>query len=429
VRGTVVTLYARAARNWNHAPAEIARGLREARQLHSRERRFVADALHGLTRMRRRLAFSLGLDAGEHATPSPEALYLAWLAGAAEDAPEPAAPALVTELERAGLAIASLQQAPERLRAIEDPVRRLAITHSYPDWLVDRLLGELGEEAARRFLVTSNHRARLCARANRLKNDRAELALVLQREGIETRPIALAPDALELLSHQNAYGLSAFREGRFELQDTASQLIGEVVAPPPRGRVLDFCAGAGGKTLHLSALLGGAGRVTSCDVSAPKLEELRKRARRAGCSNVEAHEIDRGGAPLDLGAPYDRVLVDAPCTGMGVLRRNPEARWRLTPKDALDLPIQQLAILHRASAHLAADGRLIYATCSTLRAENDEVVDRFLSENPRFERVLLKEILGKDRALQMGDGAVLRTSPAMHDADGFFAAVLRRRDR
>ena len=419
VRGVVTEVFGRAQHGWGRAHLEVARGLRDARQLHSRERRVVSDALHDMTRLRRRLAFAAGLDSGEHATPPPDQLYLAYLAQQGQPAELSAA------LTIAGLDAGRLASVGERLAAIEDPIRRLALEHSYPDWLVSRLIDERGLDSTALFLAASNHRAPLCARANRLKNDRGELGALLANEGIATRPLEIAPDGLELLTHHNAYALASFRDGRFELQDAASQLVGEVVAPPPRGRVLDLCAGAGGKTLHLAALLAGAGRVTACDVAGDKLEELRKRARRAGCSNVEARRIDRAG-PLGLGAPYDRVLVDAPCTGTGVLRRNPEARWRLGPNDVLELALWQLEILERAAPLVKPDGRLIFATCSALRAENDEVLARFLDRNRAFEPVLLKEILGKERALTMGDGIVLRTDPAHHAADGFFAAVLRR---
>ena len=419
VRGVVVELFGRAQQSWGRAHIELARGLRDARQLHSRERRAVSDALHDMTRMRRRLAFAAGLDHGEHATPSADALYLAYLA---QRAP---ASELQAALKTSQLDASLLAATDERLAAIDDPLRRLALSLSYPDWLVARLFDEMGPDEAALFLAASNRRAPLCARANRLKNDRATLAALLSKEGIETRPLELAPDGLELLTHHNAYGLAAFREGRFELQDAASQLVGEVVAPPPRSRVLDLCAGAGGKTLHLAAILSGAGRVTACDVVDGKLEELRKRARRAGCSNVEARRIDKEGS-LALGAPFERVLVDAPCTGTGVLRRNPEARWRLRPHDVLELPQRQLEILERAAPLVKPEGRLVFATCSVLRAENDDVLARFLDRNRGFEPVLLKEILGKERGLALGDGTVLRTSPAHHDADGFFAAVMRR---
>jgi 16S rRNA (cytosine967-C5)-methyltransferase len=277
-----------------------------------------------------------------------------------------------------------------------------------------------------------NRRAPLTARANRLKNTREELAERLRDERIESEPSTLAPDGLELHTRVNAYGLVAFKEGRFELQDAASQLVAELTAPPPRGTVLDFCAGAGGKTLHLGALLANRGRLYALDVSARKLSELRLRARRAGLTNLTAFTILRDGplpdAVLDhkLLARCDRVLCDVPCSGMGVLRRNPEARWRLLPTDLAELTATQAKILERAAPLVAPGGRLIYATCSVLAEENDRVVDRFLDAHPEFVAVPAKEILSAARAAQIGDGERLRMWPHVHDTDGFFAAVLRR---
>src|SRR5438270_5028539 len=161
-----------------------------------------------------------------------------------------------------------------------------------------------------------NRRAPLTARANRLKNTREELALILADDGVPTEPSPLAPDGLELVTHVNAYGLASFKEGRFELQDAGSQAIAELTAPPPRGVVVDACAGAGGKTLALGALLANRGRLTAFDVSDGKLEELRTRARRAGLTNVRAIAVDErapADAELELAGRADRVLCDVPC--------------------------------------------------------------------------------------------------------------------
>jgi 16S rRNA (cytosine967-C5)-methyltransferase len=227
----------------------------------------------------------------------------------------------------------------------------------------------------------------------------------------------------------NAFGLTAFREGLFEVMDEGSQLVAEAVAPPPRSRVVDACAGAGGKTLALAAMLANQGRILALDTSGKKLEELRRRARRAGISNLAAREVGSPVLPAEakLGA-WDRVLVDVPCSGLGTLRRNPEARWRLSPKAVDDYPADQLALLIAYAPLVASGGRLIYATCSVLREENDAVVERFLGERPDFVVMPLKEIWGKARAAEVGDETFLRLLPHVHDTDGFFAAVLRRKD-
>ncbi|MGZ3406738.1 MAG: RsmB/NOP family class I SAM-dependent RNA methyltransferase, partial [Polyangia bacterium] len=365
------------------------------------------------------LGFAIG---SEHATPL--ALYLVWLAGEF-----PGDGQVETELRVAGIDPARVGDGEARLAAIGDENERLATAQSYPTWLVARLVAERGRDDAEKLLAAMNRRAPLTARANRLKNTRDELALILADDGVPTQPSPLAPDGLELLTHVNAYGLQSFKEGRFELQDAGSQAIAELTAPPPRGVVVDACAGAGGKTLALGALLGNRGRLTAFDVSDGKLEELRTRARRAGLTNVRAVAVDEklaGSDELALHGHADRVLCDVPCSGLGTLRRNPEARWRLQPSDLDELPPLQRALLERYAPLVAVGGRLIYATCTVDAAENDAVVDAFLAAHPEFVSVPAKEILGKARAEQLGDGVRLRLTPHQHDTDGFFAAVLRR---
>jgi len=169
--------------------------------------------------------------------------------------------------------------------------------------------------------------------------------------------------------------------------------------------------------------------VLALDTDGKKLEELRRRARRAGLTNVSARAIADGGATLPPDAKagaWDRVLVDAPCSGLGTLRRNPEARWRLTPQVVRSFPARQLALLVTYAPLVAVGGRLIYATCSVVEAENEGVVSRFVAERDDFVRVPVKEIWGKERAAAVGDGLTLRLYPHTHDTDGFFAAVLRR---
>jgi 16S rRNA (cytosine967-C5)-methyltransferase len=227
----------------------------------------------------------------------------------------------------------------------------------------------------------------------------------------------------------NAFGLSAFRDGLFEVMDEGSQLVAELVAPPPGGRVVDACAGAGGKTLAIAASMAGKGRLLALDVDGKKLEELRRRARRAGLSNVAARPVGEAGLALPAEARlggWERVLVDAPCSGLGTLRRNPEARWRLTPQAAKAFPARQLALLITYAPLVAVGGRLIYATCTLAEDENDRVVERFCAERDDFVRVPVKEVWGRERGAAVGDGLSLRLLPHVHDTDGFFAAILRR---
>ena len=392
VRRRIVQIAEAAAHDWRRAPDMVARGLREARELGSAERRFASDAVHELCRWRRRLIFLANSE-------DTLALFEAWLAPA--------------------------EDAEMRIAAIPDPIARLGVSASYPDWMVARLVATLGEEQARKVCEAMNRRAPLTVRANRLKGDRYQLAERLRAEGIPSQPTVLARDGLVLETRRNVYALTAFREGWMELQDEASQLVAELVATPPRGTVIDACAGAGGKTLALAALLENRGRITAYDISGRKLDELRRRARRAGVSNVSAAEVE--SRPPEGAAEADRVLIDAPCSGLGVIRRNPESKWRVTAEELEELGTRQRAILDAYAPLVKPGGRLIYATCSLLAEENDARFDRFLEEHREFEAVTAKEILGRERASLMGDGLRLRLLPHQHDTDGFFAAVARRR--
>ncbi|MBI5478318.1 MAG: RNA methyltransferase [Deltaproteobacteria bacterium] len=430
VRRAIVTLAARARADWGFATAILATGFREA-HLGQAERRLVAEAVYGQIRLHRRIDHALGFGlrpTGRTLDDLPPgerdlARHLAWLVIAGGFGPDEVAAVAPGRVAPALRALARERQA---LAAVGDPQRRAAIELSYPDWILARFVGEVGLGEARRLCAAMNERAPLTVRANTVRTSRRDLARRLAAEGVETEPTALAAYGLRFARYVNAFGLAAFRDGLFEVQDEGSQLVAEACAPPPRGLVVDACAGAGGKTLALAALCGGRGRVVALDVDGRKLEELRRRARRAGLSSVQAR-APGPAATLGLLGRADRVLCDAPCSGLGVLRRNPEARWRLTPDSVAELPARQLGILEQYAGLCAPGGRLVYATCTVLRSENDDVVEAFLAAHPAFERVLLKEILGAARALELGDGTCLRLYPHRHGTDGFFAAVLRRR--
>jgi 16S rRNA (cytosine967-C5)-methyltransferase len=302
---------------------------------------------------------------------------------------------------------------------------------SYPTWLIELFAADLGQDQALALAEAMNRRAPMAVRANTGRIARDQLALRLSDEQVTSHPTPLSPDGLIFDTRVNAFGLTAFRDGLFEVMDEGSQLVAELVAPPPGGRVADACAGAGGKTLAIGARMAGKGRILALDTDGKKLEELRRRARRAGLTNLEARQVTEGGQNVGKSAAarpgaWDRVLVDAPCSGLGTLRRNPEARWRLTRAAVEAFPARQLALLVDYAPLVAVGGRLIYATCTVTRVENEAVVARFLAERDDFVQVPVKEIWGRERGEQVGDGTVLRLLPNRHDTDGFFAAVLRR---
>jgi 16S rRNA (cytosine967-C5)-methyltransferase len=426
----VLDLWQRTRIDWGFASERLADAFRRERRLRSEERRFAAETLYGMIRHLRRVDEALaagGLRPGG-AAPDRERLlaYLILEGGLAPQDAARHAPAI--DWRRAAAIDADL--ARER-----DPVRRIARMHSLPDWLAAALVAERGADVAAELAASLNQRAPMAVRANLLSGDADALVAELAGEGIAAHRGALASAAVLVDTRTNLFSLEAFKRGRFEAQDEGSQLVAELVAPPPRGRAIDYCAGAGGKTLALAALLGGRGRVVACDVDARKLVELRRRARRAGASNVQTIELPgdlAAAAPPALAAiegGSDRVLVDAPCSGIGALRRNPEARWRLVPADLERMPALQLAIARRALDLVEPGGRLIYATCTLLAAENQSVVERLVSERAGLEIVPIKDVWGSARAAPISDtsGRFLELLPHQHGTDGFFAAVLRRR--
>jgi 16S rRNA (cytosine967-C5)-methyltransferase len=424
-------LWQRTRIDWGFASERLAEAFRRERRLRSEERRFAAETLYGMIRHLRRVDEALaagGLRPGGGA-PDRERLLAYLVLEAGLDPRDAARHAPAIDWRR--LAGIDAELARER-----DPARRIARTHSLPDWLAQVLVAERGADEAGELAAALNQRAPMTVRANTLALDADALVAELDSEGVKAHRGALAPAAVTVDSRTNLFGLDSFRRGRFEAQDEGSQLVAELVAPPPRSRAVDYCAGAGGKSLALAAMLGNRGRVVACDVDRRKLAELRRRARRAGATNIQtvlvAGDLAAGLAPplVALEGRCERVLVDAPCSGIGALRRNPEARWRLVPGDLERLPALQLAIARRALDLVAPGGRLIYATCTVLEAENRGVVERLVAERPGLEVVPIKDVWGSARAAPLvdtRDGLFLELLPHRHGTDGFFAAVLRRR--
>jgi 16S rRNA (cytosine967-C5)-methyltransferase len=301
-----------------------------------------------------------------------------------------------------------------------------------PDWLAERLCAEYGEQAEP-LASSLSEAAPRSLRVNALKTDVEDASERLLAEGARVARGKLGRRALRLEGAFNPFVTRAFHEGLFELQDEGSQIVCELTAPPPRGLVVDACAGAGGKSLALAALLEGRGKVLGLDVDEQKLGELRRRAKRAGAANVQALAIGESGAlPSAVQAvvgKVDRLLIDAPCSGTGVLRRNPEARARLTPESIDRLTLLQRQIIERMLPLLAPGGRLVFATCSLLRAEGESLMDAVEAAHPELEPVNLAEIHDRAYVERFVRSAPhrLRLLPHLHDSDGFFVTCLRKR--
>lgn len=286
---------------------------------------------------------------------------------------------------------------------------------SIPDWLDEKGKEELGEQLWEKEIGALNKQAPVVIRANTLKITVAELQQKLRKEEIETNRIKNYPEALELVERSNIFRTEAFKNGFFEVQDASSQLVAHFLEVEPGMRVVDTCAGAGGKTLHLAALMQNKGQIIATDIYGNKLKELKRRARRAGAHNIDPRTIDTTKVIKKLYGTADRVLIDAPCSGLGVLSRNPDAKWKLQPEFLESLRDTQFEILENYSRILKPGGKMVYATCSVLPSENKEQVNRFLnSENGKnFKFIKDKSILSSETGYDGFYMALLEKGPQL----------------
>ena len=340
-----------------YADRVVAHLLKRDRRWGARDRAFVAETLYDCVRWWRLLAFI----ADDERPPAVVAAYWAWRHG--------------DTLRLEGFTGVTPADCAAALREVG---HRPALRESVPDWL-----HELGrrELPARwpRLLPALNEQADVFLRANTLRTDRQALKDALESEGVEVAWEPRGEQALRVVGRRNLWATQAFRAGHFEVQDIASQQVAPALDVQPGHTVVDACAGAGGKSLHLSALMENRGRLLALDIAKPKLRELRRRARRAGADNVEARVITSAKTVKRLYGSADRVLLDVPCSGLGVLRRNPDAKWKLTQGFVDEVRGWQRDILARYSRIARPGGRLAYATCSVLPSESEAQVADFLA--------------------------------------------------
>lgn len=315
------------------------------------------------------------------------------------------------------------------LKAKPEPTLSLVEQTDLPDWLAERLSALMPAEELQALARVLNQPAPLDLRVNALKAKRDDVLARFEREGIAAAACAFAPEGIRLAGKPALSKHPLFLDGAIEVQDEGSQLLGYLLAPKRGDMVVDFCAGAGGKTLLLGALMRSTGRLYAFDVSEKRLAKLKPRLARSGLSNVHpaviAHENDTH--VKRLAGKCDRVLVDAPCSGLGTLRRNPDLKWRQTPQSVAELTVKQAAILTAAAKLLKPGGRLVYATCSLLPEENTQIVEAFLAVHPEFVRRQTSEVLAAQGIRLDMPGDDLQLLPHVHGTDGFYAAVLERK--
>ncbi|MGE5169448.1 MAG: RsmB/NOP family class I SAM-dependent RNA methyltransferase [Rudaea sp.] len=303
-----------------------------------------------------------------------------------------------------------------------------AVAADVPDWLWDRLGEVYGDDARASLTRAWQKPAPFDLRVNVMKTTRDAALAALAAEGLAVTPTPYSPFGLRIEGRPMLARHPWLADGRLEVQDEGSQLVGLLVAPRRTDMIVDFCAGAGGKTLLLGAMMRSQGRLYAFDVVQKRLARLAPRLARSGLSNVQPQVIanERDAKVKRLAGKIDRVLVDAPCTGFGTLRRNPDLKWRQSPGDVVELTAKQARILESAATLVKPGGRLVYATCSVLPEENDAIVDAFLAAHAEFVERDVASLLTGAR-IPLDTGPRLRLRPDVHGCDGFFAAVLERR--
>ncbi len=396
------------------ADAVVSRHFRENSRLGSKDRHVVAEIVFGVLRHLPQLHWL----AGE--MPSTRRLLLAYFIGVKKLNVRELPPVFNDDDRKlAGeLKARKISEAPLSVRA------------ALPQWVVDALL-EAGQSEAevlalgQSFLTT----APLDLRVNALKTrNPVEINVRVSPAGIDAAETPFSPWGLRVEGKPPINKTKVFEEGLVEVQDEGSQLLGLLCGAKRGQMVTDFCAGAGGKTLLLGAMMNSTGRLYAFDVSEKRLANLKPRMTRAGLTNVQPQLItsEADQKIKRLAGKMDVVLVDAPCSGMGTLRRNPDLKFRQSADGVLELNAKQASILASASRLVKAGGRLVYATCSILRAENEAIVEAFLAANPEFELKDARTLLPENLAAQL-DTAYLKLNPQRHNTDGFFAAALERK--
>lgn len=392
------------------ADAILSRYFREHRDMGALDRTFIAEAVFGILRKKRLLDHLTG-------DGKARALLLAWL----------------TRVQ--GLNTRELEPVLRRgdpdvvaaIKAVSTNGLTLAQQAELPDWVVEKLQATCSEQNICDIGKALSEPAPLDLRVNTLLAKRETVIAALAAEGIEATPTPYAPNGLRLQGRPPINRHALFLNGTLEVQDEGSQLLCSLVAPTRHDLVIDFCAGAGGKTLALGAIMHNRGRLYAFDVSASRLKKLQPRLARSGLSNIHPQTIatENDLRVKRLASKADRVLIDAPCSGLGTLRRNPDLKWRQSPQSVAELTRKQTAILNAAARLLKPGGRLVYATCSLLAEENEAIVETFLAAQPAFSTVDCDSVFEQQK-IELRTGKYLRLSPHRHGTDGFFGAVLAR---
>ena len=377
-----------------YADKAVEQVLKQNARWGSRDRRFIAETSYGIVRWWRLICITAGTESPQ-TTADFWKIFAVWQIIKGHELPE--------WEEFSGI------EKERVLRNYSEAQSIRKYRESLPDWLDELGAAELGEKIWEHELPELNREAKVVLRVNTLKTDASKLQRLLAEQSIETLALPDYRDALILSKRQNLQSLNEYRQGLFEVQDASSQLIAPFMELQPGMTVIDACAGAGGKSLHMAAMMRDKGKIISMDVEERKLQELKKRSDRAGAKIIQARVVNPQ-AVQQLKNTADRLLLDVPCSGLGVLRRNPDAKWKLSPGFITEIKKVQQQIIGSYSQMVKPGGMLVYATCSILPSENQLQVEKFLEQHADFEFIT-------DRKVLPGEGF-----------DGFYMAKLKKKN-
>jgi len=380
-----------------YAGKAVEQALRRDKRWGSRDRKFVAETIYDIIRWKRLYA-EIAEVSEPFTRPNLWRLFSVWCVLRGIELPD----------------WSQIEPTPSRrIKGRFDELSKIRkFKESIPDWIDEIGVKELGEKVWTKEIASLNIQAEVILRTNTLKTTKEALQEKLLEEGIETVILPKHPDAIKLVERANVFKTEAFKNGWFEVQDASSQLVAAYLDVKPGMKVIDTCAGAGGKTLHLAALMQNKGQLIAMDIYESKLRKLKVRARRGGVHNVDLKAIESTKPIKKLHDKADRVLIDAPCSGLGVLRRNPDSKWKLQPEFLDNIRKTQQEILCSYSKMVKPGGKLVYATCSVLPSENQDQVKQFLATNDEFTFVSDKKILASESGY-----------------DGFYMALLERKNK
>ena len=392
---------------------------RERKYLGSKDRRFISETLYGILRNKRKIELSIQF------VQDKRTILFSCIAYLLLDK-KYSAESLSSEVDIPIDTLLAIEQKITSNPVSDSSIESIAIQYSFQDWMISEWNEYFGRSEVDALCTTLNTQAPMTIRVNTIKTTVEECQNKMMLEGVETEKAQYSPYALHLKKRINIFQLQAFKDGLFEVQDEGSQLLAMLVDPEPKSKVLDACAGAGGKALAMASIMNNCGEIFAFDIHSFRLDELKKRIRRSGLDSIHTRTIRENEVEESFIGEADYVLVDAPCTGTGTIRRDPGMKWSVTQQMVRELRKKQLSILSLNSQYVKVGGRLIYATCSLIKDENQNVIEQFLSNEKNFELVNPSSILERYNLAGMTNEKYFQLLPHRYNTDGFFAAVMKR---